>query len=115
MRAASAPQPPPGDVILCVLADEEAGSDHGAAFLVRDHPELFDGVRFALGEFGGFTMPIAGRRFYPIMVAEKQVCWTKATFRGSRGSWLAAAAGRGDGQARAAACTASTDDACPCT
>ncbi len=85
MRAASAPQPPPGDVILCVLADEEAGSDHGAAFLVREHPELFEGVRFALGEFGGFTMPIAGRRFYPIMVAEKQVCWTKATFRGPAG------------------------------
>jgi acetylornithine deacetylase/succinyl-diaminopimelate desuccinylase-like protein len=85
MRAAAAPAQPPGDVILCVLADEEAGSDHGAAFLVRDHPELFEGVRFAVGEFGGFTMPIAGQRFYPIMVAEKQVCWTRCVLRGPSG------------------------------
>jgi acetylornithine deacetylase/succinyl-diaminopimelate desuccinylase-like protein len=85
MRAKAAGQTPPGDVILCVLVDEEAGSDHGADFLVREHPELFEGVRFALGEFGGFTMPIAGQRFYPIMVAEKQVCWTKGTFRGPAG------------------------------
>lgn len=77
--------PPPGDVILCLLADEEAGSDLGAAFLVDEHPELFAGVRYAIGEFGGFTMQVAGRRFYPIMVAEKQVCWTRATVHGPSG------------------------------
>jgi acetylornithine deacetylase/succinyl-diaminopimelate desuccinylase-like protein len=42
-------------------------------------------VRFAIGEFGGFTMQLAGRRFYPIMVAEKQVCWARATLRGRAG------------------------------
>ena len=47
--------------------------------------DLFDGVRYALGEFGGFTHEVAGRRFYPIMVAEKQVCWTRATVRGPAG------------------------------
>jgi acetylornithine deacetylase/succinyl-diaminopimelate desuccinylase-like protein len=85
MRAAGAEQPPPGDVILCLLADEEAGSDLGASYLVREHPEQFDGVRYAIGEFGGFTMEVAGRRFYPIMVAEKQVCWTLARTRGAAG------------------------------
>jgi acetylornithine deacetylase/succinyl-diaminopimelate desuccinylase-like protein len=85
MRAAAAPTPPPGDVLMCVLADEEAGSDLGASFLVHEHPDLFAGVRYALGEFGGFTMTAAGRRFYPIMVAEKQVCWTLATLRGRTG------------------------------
>jgi acetylornithine deacetylase/succinyl-diaminopimelate desuccinylase-like protein len=85
MRAKVSEVPPPGDVILCVLADEEAGSDLGAEFLVREHPELFSGVRYAIGEFGGFTMQLAGRRFYPIMVAEKQVCWTRATLRGRSG------------------------------
>ena len=85
MRIKAAGGEPPGDVILCVLADEEAGSDHGADFLVREHPELFDGVRFAIGEFGGFTMPIAGSTFYPIMVAEKQVCWTRGVARGPGG------------------------------
>jgi acetylornithine deacetylase/succinyl-diaminopimelate desuccinylase-like protein len=68
-----------------VLADEEAGSDLGASFLVKEHPELFSGVRFAIGEFGGFTMQLAGRRFYPIMVAEKQVCWARAKLRGRAG------------------------------
>jgi acetylornithine deacetylase/succinyl-diaminopimelate desuccinylase-like protein len=85
MRAKAAGLAPPGDVILCVLADEEAGSDLGAGFLVREHPELFAGVRHAIGEFGGFTMELAGRRFYPIMVAEKQVCWARATFHGRAG------------------------------
>ena len=85
MRTAAGARRPPGDVILCLLADEEAGSDLGAAFLVREHPELFEGVRFAIGEFGGFTMSFAGRSFYPVMVAEKEVCWTRASFRGPAG------------------------------
>ncbi len=85
MRAKASGTPPPGDVILCLMADEEAGSDLGAEFLVREHPELFAGVRYAIGEFGGFTMDVAGRRFYPIMVAEKQVCWSRAILRGPAG------------------------------
>ncbi len=85
MRAQAGAGPPPGDVILCLLADEEAGSDLGANFLVSEHPELFQDVRYAIGEFGGFTMPVAGRRFYPIMVAEKQMCWSRATVRGPAG------------------------------
>jgi acetylornithine deacetylase/succinyl-diaminopimelate desuccinylase-like protein len=85
MRAKANGATPPGDVILCVLADEEAGSDHGADFLVREHPDLFAGVRFGIGEFGGFSMQLAGRRFYPIMVAEKQICWTLAHLRGRAG------------------------------
>ena len=75
----------PGDVVLVVLADEEAGGEVGARFLVEEHPELFAGMRYALGEFGGFSMAIAGRRFYPIQVAEKQICWLKATVRGPGG------------------------------
>jgi acetylornithine deacetylase/succinyl-diaminopimelate desuccinylase-like protein len=85
MRAKASGARPPGDLILCLLADEEAGSPLGADFLVREHAELFDGVRYSIGEFGGFTMDVAGRRFYPIMVAEKQICWTRATVRGPAG------------------------------
>ncbi len=85
MRAKAGGLTPPGDVILCLLADEEAGSDLGANFLVSEHADLFKDVRYSIGEFGGFTMEIAGRRFYPIMVAEKQVCWTRATLRGRAG------------------------------
>jgi acetylornithine deacetylase/succinyl-diaminopimelate desuccinylase-like protein len=85
LRAAVAEASRPGDVVLCVVSDEEAGGDLGARFLVEEHPALFHGVRFAIGEFGGFTLELAGRRFYPMMVAEKQLCVVRATFRGPAG------------------------------
>jgi len=75
----------PGDVILVVLSDEENGGDFGAKFLVEEHPELFEGVRHALGEAGGISQVIAGKRFYPIQLGEKQICWLKATVRGPGG------------------------------
>ncbi|MBA3381638.1 MAG: M20/M25/M40 family metallo-hydrolase, partial [Actinobacteria bacterium] len=75
----------PGDLVLVVLADEENGGNLGARFLVEEHPELFEGVRYALGEFGGFTLYAGGKRFYPIQVSEKQICWLKATIRGPGG------------------------------
>jgi acetylornithine deacetylase/succinyl-diaminopimelate desuccinylase-like protein len=76
---------PAGDIILAVVCDEEAGSDDGARYLVENHPRLFDGTKYALGEFGGFTLHLGGKKFYPIQVAEKQVCWLKATIRGPAG------------------------------
>ena len=76
---------PPGDLILTILSDEEVGGDFGAKFLVQEHPEQFENVQFAIGEFGGFTMQLAGQTFYPIMVAEKQICSLKLTVRGPGG------------------------------
>ena len=75
----------PGDVILAVVSDEEAGGDFGVRFLVEKHPDLFEGVRYALGEFGGFTLRMGGKCFYPIQVAEKQICWMKVITRGRGG------------------------------
>ena len=74
-----------GDVVLAIVSDEEAGGDEGARFLVEEHPELFRGIRYAIGEFGGFSLYIGKKRFYPIMVAEKQICWIKAAVRGQGG------------------------------
>jgi acetylornithine deacetylase/succinyl-diaminopimelate desuccinylase-like protein len=85
LRAKAEALPLKGDLILAVLSDEEAGGDHGAKFLVEEHPELFSGVRWALGEFGGFTQHVAGRRIYPIQVAEKQMCWMRGVLRGRGG------------------------------
>ena len=42
-------------------------------------------MRFAVGEFGGFTLDVAGRRFYPMMVAEKQLCVVRVTLHGPAG------------------------------
>jgi len=72
---------PPGDVVLAILVDEEAESDDGARYLVENHRELFAGIRYAISEFGGFSLESLGRRFYPIQVAEKQRCWFRATVR----------------------------------
>jgi acetylornithine deacetylase/succinyl-diaminopimelate desuccinylase-like protein len=85
LQLAEAAEPPPGDVLLCVLADEENLSTYGARFLVEEHAELFDGIRHAIGEFGGARSEMAGLSTYPIQVAEKQVCWTRATIRGPGG------------------------------
>jgi acetylornithine deacetylase/succinyl-diaminopimelate desuccinylase-like protein len=85
LRAARGEIAPAGDVLLVVLSDEEAGGDYGARFLVEEHPQLFAGIRYALGEFGGFTTYLRGCRFYQIQVAEKQICWLKATIRGRGG------------------------------
>jgi acetylornithine deacetylase/succinyl-diaminopimelate desuccinylase-like protein len=76
---------PAGDIVLLVLADEENTGDYGAKFMVDEHPEVFKGVRFALGEFGGFNFSIGGKRFYPIQVAEKQVCGLRIVVRGPGG------------------------------
>lgn len=76
---------PAGDVVLAVLADEEAGADFGARYLVERHPYLFDGVKYAIGEAGGTTEYIMGRKFYPIQVGEKQMCSLRAIVRGPGG------------------------------
>jgi acetylornithine deacetylase/succinyl-diaminopimelate desuccinylase-like protein len=76
---------PPGDVVLALVSDEEGAGTYGAGFLVEEHAELFAGIRYAIGEAGGFTLHVGGRKLYPIMLAEKQICWLKATVRGRAG------------------------------
>lgn len=85
LRAKAEGFQPPGDIIFAALCDEENGGDFGANFLVEEHPEHFQGVRYALGEFGGFTLYVNGKAFYPIQVSEKLCCWMEATVRGQGG------------------------------
>ena len=85
LRAKTDAMVPAGDIVLALVCDEESGGDQGARFLVEEHPEQFQGVKYAIGEFGGFSFNLGGRRFYPIMVAEKQVCHLRVTFRGVGG------------------------------
>ena len=85
MRARAEGSVPAGDVVLAVVSDEEADGDCGARYLVENYAELFDGVRYAIGEAGGFSLHVGAATVYPIMVAEKQKCWMKATIRGEGG------------------------------
>ena len=88
LRAAAEGRTPAGDIILTVMSDEEAGSDFGARFLTEEHPEQFDGAQYAIGEGGGSAQYLGDQRYYPLMVAEKQVCWlqTRITGPGGHGS-----------------------------
>jgi acetylornithine deacetylase/succinyl-diaminopimelate desuccinylase-like protein len=76
---------PAGDTTLCVLSDEETGGDYGARYLVEKHPGLFEGIKYGLGEFGGFTLRLNGHKFYPIQVAEKLQCQMRLTINGPAG------------------------------
>ncbi|WP_139142449.1 M20/M25/M40 family metallo-hydrolase [Humibacillus sp. DSM 29435] len=63
---------PKRPLMLAFFADEENAGPLGAEWAVREHPELFEGVRTAIGEGGGWSVPLpAGQRLYPVHVAEK--------------------------------------------
>jgi acetylornithine deacetylase/succinyl-diaminopimelate desuccinylase-like protein len=68
-----AKDPIPGlrrDVLFTCSADEEAGGADGAQWLAANRPDTLRAAG-ALNEAGGVSMDLAGRRFYPIQVAEK--------------------------------------------
>ena len=85
LRAKAEGLTPAGDVVLAILCDEEGAGDYGARYLVESHPQCFQGIRYAIGEFGGFSLHMGGKVFYPIQVAEKQRCWMAAYVRGPGG------------------------------
>jgi acetylornithine deacetylase/succinyl-diaminopimelate desuccinylase-like protein len=72
------------DVIFAGVADEEAGSRKGALYLVERHPELVR-AEYVLNEVGGHTLYVGERRFYPIQVSEKGICWFEITAEGEPG------------------------------
>ncbi len=85
MRAKAEGFVPAGDVVLAVVSDEEAEGEYGARYLVEHHADLFKGIRYAIGETGGFSFHVGSSTVYPIMVAEKQICRIRATVRGEGG------------------------------
>lgn len=75
----------PFDIKFLFVSDEEGTGTCGASYLADQHPELFEGVKWAFGEIGGFTFHVAGKQIYPVMVAEKQFSHIKVTARGEGG------------------------------
>jgi acetylornithine deacetylase/succinyl-diaminopimelate desuccinylase-like protein len=78
------------DVIFAAVADEEAGGTQGARALVETRPELFADATgrpasAAINEVGGYSMTVAGRRFYTVQVAEKGIVWTRLRASGTPG------------------------------
>ena len=77
---------PPRDLVFAFLADEEAGGEYGAQWLVRNRPDLFEGCNEAVGEVGGFSLTVAeDQRVYLIETAEKGIAWMRLNARGKPG------------------------------
>jgi acetylornithine deacetylase/succinyl-diaminopimelate desuccinylase-like protein len=81
-RAGAVPDRP---VVLCFTADEEAGGHRGAQILVEEHADLLAHCTEAVGEVGGFSTTVRGRRLYLVEAAEKGMAWMKLTARGRAG------------------------------
>src|SRR3984885_6904442 len=76
---------PARDVGLAFTADEEAGGTWGAQFLIEQHAEYFEGVTEAIGEVGGFSVPVGDQRVYAVQTAEKGLAWMRLTASGTAG------------------------------
>jgi acetylornithine deacetylase/succinyl-diaminopimelate desuccinylase-like protein len=76
---------PARDVVLAFTADEEAGGNWGAKYLVERHRELFEGVTEGIGEVGGFSVAIGDQRLYVLQTAEKGIAWLRLTASGTAG------------------------------
>jgi acetylornithine deacetylase/succinyl-diaminopimelate desuccinylase-like protein len=77
---------PRRDVVLAFTADEEDTAAPGAAWLIAEHPELFEGCTEAIGESGGFTFHAGnGVRLYPVASAERGTAWLRLTACGRAG------------------------------
>jgi acetylornithine deacetylase/succinyl-diaminopimelate desuccinylase-like protein len=73
---------PDRDVLFVATADEEAGGELGAGWLVRNKPELFAGVGFLLNE-GGRGMRYEGDTpVIGIETTQKVPLWLRLTFDG---------------------------------
>ncbi len=82
---ATAGAAPDREIVLCFTADEEAGGHSGAGLLVKDHADLFADCSEAVGEVGGFSTTIRGRRVYLIEAAEKGMAWMRLSAHGRAG------------------------------
>ena len=75
---------PRGDLIFAAVADEEAGSQWGAQWLVDQHWDLV-GCDYVVTEGGGIHGGKPRQRTISFNVAEKGVSWRRLTIRGEPG------------------------------
>ena len=76
--------PLPGDLIFAGVADEEAGGELGARYLLNDHYEKV-ACDYALTEVAAPSFESEGRGLLPVTVAEKGPAWRRLTTRGVPG------------------------------
>jgi acetylornithine deacetylase/succinyl-diaminopimelate desuccinylase-like protein len=83
---ARAGAPPRRPIRLIFTADEEAGAELGARWLIENRPDVVEGCREAIGEVGGFSLTVRDDlRLYLIQTAEKGIAWLKLIAEGRTG------------------------------
>ena len=79
-------RPPRRPVVLCFLADEEAGGVLGSHWIADHHPELFEGCTEGISEVGGFSVTVRDDlRLYLIETAQKGIEWMRLIVEGTAG------------------------------
>jgi acetylornithine deacetylase/succinyl-diaminopimelate desuccinylase-like protein len=74
-----------GDLVLAVVADEEAGAVHGVAHILGAEPDAL-ACDYLITEIGLASLPAAaGGRGLPVTVAEKGPLWTRLSAGGVPG------------------------------
>ncbi|HEY9377210.1 MAG TPA: M20/M25/M40 family metallo-hydrolase [Jiangellaceae bacterium] len=73
-------------LVVCFLADEEAGGVLGSHWVADHHPELFEGCTEGISEVGGFSLTVRDDlRLYLIETAQKGIEWMRLTVDGTAG------------------------------
>jgi acetylornithine deacetylase/succinyl-diaminopimelate desuccinylase-like protein len=74
------------DLVFFAQADEEAGSEFGMRWIVRNHPEALD-AEYIINEGGGGTTELFGvqRPVYNVAVSEKGPLWLRLVTEGAPG------------------------------
>ena len=75
---------PRGDLIYFAVADEEAGSAHGARWMADHHPAAIR-ADYVLTENGGIHSGPADAPYIGVNVGERGVAWRRLTVRGTPG------------------------------
>ncbi len=76
---------PDRPITLVFTADEEAGGVMGAHWIADHRPDLLEGCTEAIGEVGGFSTEINGKRLYLIESGEKGIAWMRLRATGTAG------------------------------
>ena len=75
---------PRGDLVYFAVADEEAGSAHGARWMADHHPDVIR-TDYVLTENGGIHSGPDDAPFVGVNVGERGVAWRRLTVRGTPG------------------------------
>ncbi len=73
------------DVAFLAVADEESGGGQGTAWLLANHPELFEGIGAALNEGGNNKVANGWIIWWGVETAQKRPMWLQVRARGRAG------------------------------